>query len=203
MDRNISSQKEYNLKLNFKKMGESASKLTESDLEMLHRISKKPKEEILFWYEHFLKECPTGKLDKQKFVEFYKLFRKNEKNVEEIAELCFYAFDNDKNGYVDFSEFLIAYATTNGTDVREKLEYVFQIYDRDNNKVLDEAEIKFVLKSMFKLLNVSQNSVDFDRCLRNIMISLDANKDSKISKAEFIEGILNDAYLYALLSPFS
>ena len=46
MDRNISSQKEYNLKLNFKKMGESASKLTESDLEMLHRISKKPKEEI-------------------------------------------------------------------------------------------------------------------------------------------------------------
>jgi Ca2+-binding EF-hand superfamily protein len=99
--------------------------------------------------------------------------------------------------------FLIAYVATNGTEVREKLEYVFQIYDRDNNKVIDQSEIKLVLKSMFKLLNVNQNNVDFERCLKNIMSSLDVNKDSKISKAEFIDGILNDSILYALLSPFS
>jgi len=38
-------------------MGNSISKktLNEDDLNILHKLSKKPKEEILFWYEHFLK----------------------------------------------------------------------------------------------------------------------------------------------------
>jgi Ca2+-binding EF-hand superfamily protein len=83
----------------------SKPNLTEKDLEMLHAISKKPKEEIVFWYEHFIKECPSGKLDRERFIDFYKLFKKNEKNVEDLAELCFLAFDSDNNGYVDFNEF--------------------------------------------------------------------------------------------------
>jgi hypothetical protein len=35
------------------------------------------------------------------------------------------------------------------------------------------------------------------------MSSLDENHDTKISRAEFIEGMLSDPYLYALISPFS
>lgn len=60
-----------------------------------------------------------------------------------------------------------------------------------------------VLKSMFKLLNVNEGSTNFERCVENVMSSLDQNKDSKISKGEFIDGVLNDPYLFALLSPFS
>lgn len=89
-------------------MGSSISKntLNEDDLEMLHKLSQKPKEEITFWYEHFIKECPTGKLDRDRFVEYYKLFRKNE-NVEDIAKHCFCAFDFDKNGFVDFGMIIL------------------------------------------------------------------------------------------------
>ena len=185
-------------------MGNKISKnnLTEEDLEMLHKLSGKPKEEITFWFEHFIKECPTGKLDREKFVEYYKLFRKNE-NVEEIALRCFYAFDADKNDYVDFGEFLIAYAATSGADQREKLRYAFDVYDVDNNKVIDELEIRQVLRSMFKLLGVDEKTTNFEKCVENIMSSLDENRDTKISKGEFIEGILADSLLLTLLSPFS
>jgi Ca2+-binding EF-hand superfamily protein len=185
-------------------MGLNISKksLTDDDLEMLQKLSKMPKEEIVFWYDHFKLNCPSGKLNKEQFVEYYKLFRKNE-NVEEIAKHCFSAFDLDKNGFVDFGEFLIAYVATTGTDLREKLKYAFAVYDQDNNKVLEENEIRLVLKAMFKLLNVDESTVNFEKCLENIMNSLDENKDSKISKGEFIDGIINDPYLYALLSPFS
>jgi Ca2+-binding EF-hand superfamily protein len=78
----------------------SKNKLTEQDLEMLKKLSKKPQEEIVFWYEHFIKENPTGKLDREKFVEYYKMFRKNE-DVESIAKHCFDAFDMDKNGILN------------------------------------------------------------------------------------------------------
>lgn len=180
----------------------SKNTLTEKDLEILHSISKKPKEEIMFWYEHFINECPSGKLDKDKFVEYYKLFRKNE-DVEEVAKHCFWAFDTDKNGYVDFGEFLVAYVATNTGDPREKLKYVFDMYDQDHNRVIDECEMRTVLRAMFKLLKVNEENVNFEQCLKNVMSSLDENKDSKISRGEFIEGILSDSYLYALLSPFS
>ena len=75
-------------------MGEGVSKstLNENDLEVLHRVSKKPKEEIEFWFEHFLSECPSGKLDRDQFVKYYSSFRKNEK-VDQIAQHAFNAFD--------------------------------------------------------------------------------------------------------------
>lgn len=75
-------------------MGEGMSKssLNESDLEILHKVSKKPKEEIKFWFEHFLSECPSGKLDREQFVKYYSSFRKNEK-ADDIAKHAFNAFD--------------------------------------------------------------------------------------------------------------
>ena len=99
-------------------------------------------------------------------------------------------------------KFLIAYVATNSTDPRQKLAYAFEMYDLDNNNVLDEHEIKLVLKSMFQLLGVDEKNVNFDHCIENVMLSLDQDKDKKITKSEFIEGIISDSYLYTLLSPF-
>ena len=84
-------------------------------------------------------------------------------------------------------------------DQRKRLNYVFELYDLDNNKVLDEHEIRQVIKIMFKLLGVDQHNIDFDRCIENIMNSLDVNHDTKVTKKEFIDGILNDSFLYSLL----
>ena len=95
-------------------MGTNESKTSLSEDEMLHSQSQKPKEEIRFWYEHFIQQCPSGKMDRNKFVEYYKLFKKDQNNIELITDRCFEAFDSDKNGFVDFREFLVAYATTSG-----------------------------------------------------------------------------------------
>jgi len=73
----------------------------------------------------------------------------------------------------------------------------------DNNKILDEFELKTGLKRMFKLLGVNENSVNINKCLENVMVALDSNKDSKISRNEFIDGVLSDNFLYTLFSPFS
>lgn len=92
--------------------------------------------------------------------------------------------------------------TTSGADIREKLNYVFQVYDLDDNKVIDEEEMRLVLKAMFRLLNIDEDNVNFDKCVANILDILDENKDNKISKGEFIEGIIRDSFCMTMLSPF-
>jgi Ca2+-binding EF-hand superfamily protein len=106
-------------------MGQKITKntLDKKDLEILSKTSNKTPEEVQYWYEHFIKECPSGKLDMDQFCEFYKSFRKNE-NVEDVARHCFNAFDLDKNNYIDFGEFLIAYIATTSNDPYEKLKYL-------------------------------------------------------------------------------
>ena len=141
-------------------------------------------------------------MDKEHFVEFYKLFRKND-NVEAIAQRCFAAFDADRDGYVDLGEFLVAYAATSGAaEKREKLDYAFDFYDLDNNMVLDEMELRAVIKLMFGMWGVKEENVNLDTCIANIMHSMDKNKDKKISKTEFIDGMLTDPLLMSLMSPF-
>lgn len=77
--------------------------LTEEDLDQIHIRSKMPKDEILLWHEHFMRECPSGKMDKEKFVEYYSKFRTNIK-INDIADRVFAVFDTDKNGTIEFNE---------------------------------------------------------------------------------------------------
>ena len=47
-----------------------------------------------------------------------------------VAELIFSTFDRDRDGFIDFSEFLLA---THGTAVaspEDKLRWAFQLYDK-------------------------------------------------------------------------
>jgi Ca2+-binding EF-hand superfamily protein len=186
-------------------MGANVSRnaLNEKDLDVLQQLSEKSVEEIRAWHDRISRECLNGKLDKKQFVKYYKLLSNNTVNVEQIAEQCFLAFDAQNTGWVDFREFLLAYVSTTGTDIRQKLNYAFDVFDLDKNKVLDENEIRQALKAMFKLLAVDEKSVDMERCVDNVVKSLDENKDCKISKGEFVDGVMNDPYLLVILSPFS
>ena len=43
--------------------------------------------------------------------------------------------------------------TTNNTDVRQKLKWMFRIYDIDGNGKIEKKEFKIIIGSIFKLLN--------------------------------------------------
>ncbi len=58
------------------------------------------------------------------------------------------AFDRDNNGFLTFNEFLIGYAITSKGDLKQKLEYAFEMYDADNNGILSRKEIKEVVVGM-------------------------------------------------------
>jgi Ca2+-binding EF-hand superfamily protein len=183
-------------------MGSKPSRvsLTEQDLETLHNVSQKPRNEILTWFETVKAECPSGKLDKRQFIKHYKCFvsTAHVTLVEEIVEQCFNVFDVDKNGWVDLGEFLMVYVIVNGSDPEEKLKYAFNMYDQDNNGFIDENELRVGLRAMLRFHGLNEGEASIGKIMRY----LDENKDGRINKAEFIEGLLSDPYLIKFISPY-
>ena len=97
------------------------------------------------WYKGFMKDCPEGKLSPPMFIKIYsKCFPCG--NAEEFCTHVFRwavigwhgssdqvlisdwsrTFDSDKNGTIDFKEFLLAIDVTSSGSPEEKLNWAFR-----------------------------------------------------------------------------
>ena len=70
--------------------------------EQIAQVAKKTnltKQEILKWHAEFLRDCPSGRLDKKLFIQIYKQsFPMGD--ATKFCKICFIAFDKDKSGFI-------------------------------------------------------------------------------------------------------
>ena len=117
-------------------MGNSKSKsgpqtLTDEDVNFLITNTDKSKEEVLDWYDKFMKSCPSGKVDKKQFGGMYKgLYPSG--NSQKFSDHVFRSFDLDGNGYIDFREFMVAIYVTSQGSSEEKIRWVFSVRSVDH-----------------------------------------------------------------------
>ncbi|CAF4923792.1 unnamed protein product [Rotaria sp. Silwood2] len=71
--------------------------------------------------------------------------------------------------------------------------------------MIDRAEVLFILRAMYQLLGMNDDrshKYSYEQCADTIMKTLDINEDQRISKVEFIQGLLKDPFLQSLMNPF-
>ena len=108
-------------------MGNQGSKdrLSKADMDFLVMNTRYDENTILDLYKGFMSDCPQGKLNTVAFMKIYsKCFPAG--NASEFCDHVFRTFDSDKNGSIDFKEFLLAIDVTSSGSPEEKLNWAFR-----------------------------------------------------------------------------
>ena len=185
-------------------MGNFKSKecLNQEDLDFCKKHTRYTEDEIKQWYKSFKKDCPSGVLTKSKFIDMYKLFFPGG-NAERFCSHVFRTFDTDKNGKIDFVEFILAINITFSGTKMEKLKYAFELFDVDGNGIIDQEEMSRIVLAMYELIGKkNSNPKDTPEERTKIIFSqMDTNGDGYLTEEEFLLGVEKDNELSNLLAP--
>ncbi|XP_061567363.1 guanylyl cyclase-activating protein 2-like [Cololabis saira] len=149
-------------------------------------------------YRKFADECPSGDLH---LHEFRRIFGVNSSSSEEelaYVETVFRSFDVNKDGKIDFMEYVAAVNLVLRGKLEDKLKWSFKVYDRDGNGSLNRQEVRLVVKIINKIRKLDDPSrvqENIDVICDRIFELVDKNKDSQISLEEFMEGAEKDPWV--------
>ncbi|XP_011167344.2 neuronal calcium sensor 2 isoform X1 [Solenopsis invicta] len=181
----------------------SKDKLSKEDMDFLKSHTRYDEATIKEWYKGFKQDCPNGRLTPAKFVDMYKMFFPSG-NAEEFCDHVFRTFDMDKNGYIDFKEFLLAIDVTSSGTPEEKLKWAFRMYDVDGNGVIDMQEMTKIVQAIYDMLGACSSNRPADSAeerAKNIFAKMDENNDGQLTQDEFLKGCLQDEELSKMLAP--
>merc|ERR1711970_1708414 len=142
-------------------MGGQSSKerLSKADMDFLMMNTQYDEATIQEWYKGFMADCPDGRLNTNAFMKIYsKCFPAG--NAKEFCDHVFRTFDSDKNGFIDFKEFLLAINVTSNGNPEEKLNWAFSMYDVDGNGWIDLQEMTKIVKSIYNMMGPNQIAMD-------------------------------------------
>ena len=111
------------------------------------------------------------------------------------------AFDTDHSGKIEFTEFLIAFNIRSKGTLDEKLNWTFDVYDHNNDGIIDRTELKKMFNLLFRMMEVDMKDERYDvnKRVDAMLMKHDASGDKVLDRQEFIEGIKKDVHLKKLL----
>ena len=190
-------------------MGKKNSKLSQDVVKQLTKDTYFTEKEIMKWHKGFKKDCPNGQLTELGFIRIYKQFFPHG-DPSKFAALVFRVFDENKDGSIEFEEFIKALSVTSRGNLEEKLIWAFKLYDVDNDGFITRDEMYNIVDAIYQMLgNPSGKVEDADddedpkERVDRIFEQLDKNHDNKLSLEEFKEGSKQDPKIVQALSLYA
>ncbi|GAA6222893.1 guanylyl cyclase-activating protein 2-like [Lates japonicus] len=148
-------------------------------------------------YRKFASECPSGNLHLHEFKRIFGINSNSSEEESAYMENIFRSFDTNKDGHIDFLEYVAAVHLVLRGKLEDKLKWSFKVYDRDGNGCLDRMEVRHIVKIICKIKkhNDPDAPENIDDICNRIFELVDKNNDSQISLDEFIEGAEKDPWV--------
>ena len=116
-----------------------------------------------------------------------------------LAENLFNVFDVNKSNSLNFYEFMQIKKAMELTEIEEKMEWVFKIFDIDGQGYIDVLELKDVIEGVFKMVGKEIQDDEVMDCVAEIRYAIDDDRDWKITKDEFVTNGLKSKFIFNLL----
>ena len=171
---------------------EMAVTLSTSQSQVLSQKTSLSQEEISRKHKKFLSDHPSGFLTKQDFLNNFK--GANWK-TKDIASDIFAMFDEDKNNNMDFTEYVLAEDAVGLASPREKLNWIFNVFDKDGGGVIDHKEMRDVVLGLFTMAGIRiHEDILVDR-LKEMLEATDMDGDGEIEREEFIKNAMKRGFI--------
>ncbi|KAM8976466.1 guanylyl cyclase-activating protein 1 [Pelodytes ibericus] len=154
--------------------------------------------EIHQWYKKFMTECPSGQLTQHEFKQFFGLKNLSPASNQYI-ESMFNTFDFNKDGYMDFMEYVAALSLVLKGKVEQKLRWYFKLYDVDGNGCIDRGELLNIIRAI-RAINRCNDEMTAEEFTNMVFDKIDINGDGELSLEEFMDGIQKDELLLEVLT---
>ncbi|CAG0882369.1 unnamed protein product [Cyprideis torosa] len=120
------------------------------DIQYLMERTRYDESEIREFFRGFAQDCPNGKLTPAKFVDFYRtIFHTGD--PEKFCEHAFRAFDRRWAGFLNFRDFVIMWNTITAPDPKDKLQWLFRIFDINSDGSITKRELELTLSAIAEM----------------------------------------------------
>ncbi|KAM8770905.1 guanylyl cyclase-activating protein 3 [Rhynchonycteris naso] len=156
-----------------------------------------PAKETYVWYRKFMMEYPSGLQTLHEFKTLLGLQGLNQKANQHIDQV-YNTFDTNKDGFIDFLEFIAAINLVVRGKMEQKLKWYFKLYDADGNGSIDKKELLNIFMSV-QALN-GQQTLSPEEFTNLVFHKIDINRDGELTLEEFINGTEKDQDLLEIVS---
>uniref|UniRef100_A0A7N5JI91 EF-hand domain-containing protein n=1 Tax=Ailuropoda melanoleuca TaxID=9646 RepID=A0A7N5JI91_AILME len=149
------------------------------------------------WYSKFMKECPSGQLT---MYECKKVLGLENSTIQanNYVEKIFNMFDTNKDGLIDFLEFLAAINLVIRGKIDQKLKWYFKLYDIDGSGTIDKKE---VISMLMAIQTINNNQDMTPEELTNLIFQkIDVNNDGELTLEELMNGMEKDEHFREIIS---
>ncbi|CAF0920944.1 unnamed protein product [Rotaria sordida] len=172
---------------------ETSGELIDKQMTVLKANTELSEPEIQKFYSDFKNECPSGTMNKEQFYKFYKRILVSKEKDLSFVDNMFAVFDQNHDGSIAFSEFVLTLAMLKKRDLNGTLNFGFEMMDISGDGYISYDEMVDFLEKILRLTD-PEDKKDMNSKLLTIGIfnMFNLNKRQNISKKQFIDGCKNN-----------
>lgn len=148
---------------------------------LVHNNPQNAQVEEAFKLFNMIDKNGNGKITKQELHEgLEELSLDRDLDLESTVERIFSLIDGDNNGYIQYEEFVRGCINKDMFINENIIKMSFRFFDKDNNGEITFEEVKSMFEKNFR------KNINVEKCIKDIILEVDTNKDGKISYDEFL-----------------